>query len=356
MNQWADLNRQELLRLTGQLSQIAGATRFEYADGMAKGLPAVRVKNGSGLAFTVLEGRNMDLYDLEYKGINLAFLYKNSLMSSERVTHVSREFLGQSVGGMLYTSGLQNSGPENEAEGLFQPLHGRIGTMAADVLQTFAGFDDTGSYQIVLQGKTRESRLFKHNLTLNRTIRTRLNDNRVQVSDRIENDTCRDTRYSILYHINFGYPFLDEGTRIIVPDRSTTTARTEASKQYFDQKFVMSAPIDSFEEHLYFLDIPADAEGLCHALVVNDKLGLAVEIVYNKSSLPYLVEWKSMNSGDYALGVMPSSSLLRGRNEELAQNGLSAVGAYSAVNNQVELTILDDPDAIARRSQAILAI
>ena len=356
MNQWADLNRQELLRLTGQLSQVAGATRFEYADGMAKGLPAVRVKNGSGLAFTVLEGRNMDLYDLEYKGINLAFLYKNSLMSSERVTHTSREFLGQSVGGMLYTSGLQNSGPENEAEGLFQPLHGRIGTMAADVVQTFAGFDDTGAYQIVLQGKTRESRLFKHNLTLNRTIRTGLNDNRVQVSDRIENDTCRDTQYSILYHINFGYPFLDEGTRIVVPERTVTTARSEKSKQYFDEKFIMTAPLDNFEEHLYYLDIPAGSDDRCHALVVNDKLGLAVEIAYSKASLPYLVEWKSMNSGDYALGVMPSSSLLRGRNEELAQNGLATVGAFSAVDNQVELTIFDDREAIVSRSQEILAV
>lgn len=354
MNLYADLNREQMLRYTGQISQVAGVTRFEYAEGMAKGLPAVRVKNGSGLAFTVLEGRNMDLYDLEYKGINLAFLYKNSLMSSERVTHVSREFLGQSVGGMLYTSGLQNSGPENEAEGLFHPLHGRIGAMAADVQMTMAGFDEQGNYQIVLQGKTRESRLFKHNLTLQRTLRTGLNDNCIKIMDRIENETCRDTRYSILYHINFGYPFLDEGTRIIVSERTTTTARTAASQHYFNQRFIMSAPVDNFEEHLYYLDVPADRDGLCHALIVNDKLSLAVEIVYSKATLPYLVEWKSMSSGDYALGVMPSSSLLRGRSEELDQNGLVAIPGFGALENQVDLVIWDQPDNIVRRSKEIL--
>lgn len=354
MNPFADLNREQMLRYTGQTGQVAGVTRFEFADGMAKGLPAVRIKNGSGLAFTVLEGRNMDIYDFEYKGINLAFLYKNSLMSSERVTHVSREFLGQSVGGMLYTSGLQNSGPENEAEGLFHPLHGRIGTMAAEVQQTFAGFDAQGKYQIVLQGKTRESRLFKHNLTLNRTIRTSLNHNQVELVDRIENETCRETNYSILYHINFGYPFLDEGTQIVVPERTAATARTDASLRHFDQKFNMSAPVDNYEEHLYYLDVPADPNGFCHALVVNDKLSLAVEIIYTKASLPYLVEWKSMNSGDYALGVMPSSSLLRGRSEELAQDGLFEIAGFASVENRVKLVILDQPEQIARRSKEIL--
>jgi hypothetical protein len=146
------------------------------------------------------------------------------------------------------------------------------------------------------------------------------------------------------------------GHRISSSYSLENTARSEKSKQYFDEKFIMTAPLDNFEEHLYYLDIPADSDGRCHALVVNDKLGLAVEIVYSKASLPYLVEWKSMNSGDYALGVMPSSSLLRGRNEELAQNGLATVGAFSAVDNQVELTIFDDREAIAKRSQEILAI
>lgn len=356
MNKTSQLSRKEMLRHTGQLSQLAGATRFVYADGMAKGLPAVRVKNGSGLAFTVLEGRNMDLYDLEYKGINLAFLYKNGLMSSERVTHVSREFLGQSSGGMLYTSGLQNSGPENEAEGLFHPLHGRIGAMAADQISTFAGFDDQDNFLIEVSGQTREARLFKHNLTLNRKISTRMNDNRVVVVDQIENETCRDTKYSILYHINFGYPFLDEGTKIIVSDRTTTTARSDMSKQYFEQRFEMSKPIDNFEEHLYYLDIPADSDGMSHALVVNEALNLAVELRFDKATLPYLVEWKSMNSGDYALGVMPSSSLLRGRREELEQDGLSVVEAFSKVRTGVELLLYDDAKIINERIDSIRAI
>lgn len=57
MNDFAKLSKKELLRYAGQTSQIAGVSRFTFADGMARGLPAVQVKNGSGLAFTVTQGQ-----------------------------------------------------------------------------------------------------------------------------------------------------------------------------------------------------------------------------------------------------------------------------------------------------------
>lgn len=356
MNDFANLSKKELLRYTGQISQIAGITRFAFADGMARGLPAVSVKNGSGLAFTVLEGRNMDLYSLEFKGINLAFFYKNGLISPERVSHAHNEFMGQSSGGMMYTSGLQNSGPANESEGLYHPLHGRISAMSAENISANAYFDDQDSYQIELSGKTRESRLFGHNLTLTRTICTALNDNSLRLTDVVENETCRDTFYSILYHVNFGYPFLDEGTELVVPDRTESTARAKWSQKFFDERFHMTAPIDNFAEHLYYLDLPADAEGRCSALVINRRLNLAVELTFDKKTLPYIVEWKSMDSGDYALGVLPSSTLLRGRSEELEANGMQKIDAFSKIETGLVLTVIEGAEAIAARADKIRAV
>lgn len=356
MNEFADLSKKEMLRHTGLTAQIAGVTRFVYDDGNERGLPAVRVRNGSGLDFTVLPGRNNDIYNLEYKGINLSFFYKNGLTSPERVSHTHNEFLGQNSGGMLYTSGLQNCGPENEAEGLFQPLHGRIHAMSAENVCTRALFDDDGHYCIEVSGKTREARLFGHNLTLSRTITTELNSNSFKLADIIENETCRDTLYSMMYHINFGYPFLDEGTEIVVSGRTVSTARTETSVHYFNDRFHMSAPIDSFEEHLYFHDVPADDNGRCHALIINHKLNLAVELSYSKAAMNYLVEWKSMGAGDYALGVMPSTSLLRGRHDELEVNGLSKLGAYSKTETGVVFTVIEGEKAIASRTAEVCSI
>jgi len=353
MNDFAKLSREDLLRYTGQISQVADVTRFIYADGMARGIPAVQVKNGSGLSFTLLEGRNMDLYNLEYKGINLAFFYKNGLTAPERVSHSHNEFLGQSSGGLMYTSGLQNSGPPNESEGLYQPLHGRISAMSSDNISTSSYFDENGNLKIELSGKTRESRLFGHNLTLTRTLTTQLNDNSFKIKDIIENETCRESFYSILYHINFGYPFLDEDTQIIVPERTEAAARTDWSQEYFDQRYHMTAPIDNFAEHLYFLDLPADDKGMCTALVINRKLDLAVEIRFEKKALPYLVEWKSMGSGDYALGILPSSTLLRGRHDELEANGMHKIDAFKKVETGFIFTVIEGSDAIEKRAGEI---
>ena len=353
MFDFVKLSKRDLLRHTGRINQIAGITHMTYTDGMARGIPAVQVKNGSGLSFTVLEGRNMDLYDLDYKGINLAFFYKNGLTAPERVFHTPNEFLGQGSGGMLFTSGLQNSGPENVAEGLFQPLHGRIGAMGADNLSTRAFFDDQDHYRLEVSGKTHESRLFQHNLTLTRTISTELNANNFTLQDQIENETCRDSNYSILYHINFGYPFLDEGTEIVVPNRTTSMARSDWSKQFFDDRFHMTVPIDNFDEHIYFHDLPADENGRCFVLVKNTRLNLAVELSFEKSVLPYLIEWKSMGSGDYALGIMPSSTLLRGRHDELEVNGMSNIAAFSKVETGLIFTVIEGSDAISSRAEYI---
>ncbi len=342
MKEISKLSKEDMLKYTGCIPQVAGIQKFMYTDGMSRGIPAVSVKTGSGLAFTVLEGRNMDLYNFEYKGINFAFYYKNGLVSPERVSFADGEFLGQGSGGMMYTSGLLNSGPPNTDDGMYYPLHGRIYAMGAENTSAIAEYDENGEYVIELKGKSREARLFAHNLTLSRSIKTKLNSKTIEITDYVENETCRDTLYSVLYHINLGYPFLDDGCEIVIPGSSSTSARTEASKEYYDERFKITAPIDNFTEHLYFHELPKDKDGLCHSLVINPGLKLALKISYAKSTLPYLAQWKSMGSGDYALGIMPSTTVLRGRNEEKAAGAMSTVKAFSKEKLTVSITVLDD--------------
>ena len=52
----------------------------------------------------------------------------------------------------------------------------------------------------------------------------------------------------------------------------------------------------------------------------NKQLGISAEISYNAKQLPILAEWRCMRSGDYALGIEPSTSYINGRAEEL-KNG-----------------------------------
>ena len=59
------------------------------------------------------------------------------------------------------------------------------------------------------------------------------------------------------------------------------------------------------EECCYFLALNKP-----EASLVNEKLGKKVTIRYSGDTLPHFVEWKSMASGAYAVGLEPCTTLL----------------------------------------------
>lgn len=76
-------------------------------------------------------------------------------------------------------------------------------------------------------------------------------------------------------------------------------------KKHIDKAFIIEAPEDNKEETCYLLSLNKN-----EVSVVNDKLGKKFTLSFVGEPLKHFVEWKSMASGDYALGLEPSSSLL----------------------------------------------
>jgi hypothetical protein len=63
-----DWSRSELEQRIGSLSQLGGITRFEYCDGKARGVTALRVRTASGFEFSVLPERGLDIFEATYQG------------------------------------------------------------------------------------------------------------------------------------------------------------------------------------------------------------------------------------------------------------------------------------------------
>ena len=80
-----------------------------------------------------------------------------------------------------------------------------------------------------------------------------------------------------------------------------TAYATEKKKEWN----IITEPIDLQEETCYFLGVK-DGK----AVYTNDNLKKKLTIKYSKESLPEFVLWKSMRSGDYALGLEPSTTKL----------------------------------------------
>ena len=173
-------SKSDILRRVPNLGQLAGVSRGEYRGGKADGLRFFDVKTGSGLAYTVLPGRCLDIASLSYRGVNISFMAKNGIVAPEHGAPMPGNFGNYITGGMMFTCGLLNAGPEcTDTDGSFHPAHGRIGITPAEQACGSA-FWEGDDYVLECSGLMRESQLFGHHLTP-RTITSKLGENAVEL-------------------------------------------------------------------------------------------------------------------------------------------------------------------------------
>jgi len=298
-----------LLSRVGSISQIAGPRRYILADGAAAGVEAVDIRTGSGLEFTVLPGRGMDIAWASYKGLPLSFISQTGVTAPEYYNYEGLQWLRGFFGGLLTTCGLLNVGPPCEEEHPIMGLrkhsqHGRIThTKAENVCVTDDWAD--GSYVMSVSGRLREASLFGENLTLTRTVTAKLGENRFIFKDTVENHAPASSPFMLLYHINLGYPLLDEGSEIVCS--SDVTPRDEAAAKYADEYTKMDGPTSGRPEEVFFHDVRADAEGISCVKLINRKLGIGAYLKYPKAELGCLTEWKNLGWGEYTLGLEPGN-------------------------------------------------
>jgi hypothetical protein len=125
-------------------------------------------------------------------------------------------------------------------------------------------------------------------------------ENSLEIEDTLENLAYTDTEYVLLYHINYGYPFLDDCLKLNIP-ATKSDPLTAVAKANETDKFRITAPVDGGDEHVYYHTL---AEGKIS--LENPKKNIVVEMLYDTNDFPVTLQWKSMISGDYALGIEPS--------------------------------------------------
>ena len=330
-----------LLKRLGNIDQIAGI-RMEYlAEGNGAGKRIARVWNAAGLSFSVLPDRCMDLYDFSYRGINIAFHSKNGLGAERLFAPQASEFFSYWGGGMLATCGLDNVGGAVSRDPMKPyPIHGRIGSRAAELVSTDAHWEGN-DYILELYGYVRESRLYGRSLELRRRIQTSLNAHEVIICDTITNLGDESEPVFLLYHFNFGYPLLDENSLFFGPGSDTEEYSTVGDSEYSR----MHAPVDGAEQQT-FCHKP-HPQGETTAGLYNPDLGIAAYLRYDSSALPYLLEWKCLKSHDYVLAIEPANCPARDRETDLSRNAAFLLGAYESITYQVTLGVAEGATAKA---------
>ena len=302
--------REELLR-RNNLDTLFGARRVEMVDGRGTGHKLIEVKTTAGLRAVLSESRCLDIAELEYRGVNLGYLSKNGITQIPNTNPDVNSFRKYWFGGFLSTCGVRNTGAFSEINGEFFPFHGHIGMTPAEYLNI-----TVDENEIVITGRMRETELFAHSLEMERKIIIPSDGAKITVKDTVYNLTPEAETVLLLYHINFGFPFLSEDLELEFP-KGEVRGRDDYDQQRISEHMKITKPIDGEPEVVFFHN-PSERDVVVK--LSNEPLGMNAKVSYDREQLSVLAEWKCMRSGDYALGIEPSTSIIRGRKKEL-ENG-----------------------------------
>ena len=269
------------------LMQLASLRRYVLTDGAERGIEVIDCDTGK-IRFLLNVSKALDIMQLYHEGQNVSFISRNGFTAREI------PFEKRFEGGMLYTVGIDWAGEKAGCD-----LHGTFHNIPARVISAVC--DENG---IEVRAEIRDTALFGKNLVMRRTIRADIGGETVSLHDELSNENYRDEEYCLLYHVNVGYPMLD-ACSTVEADIKYAEPRTKWAAENKETMFVMQEPEDNREETCYCLHLNTPC-----VKVKNPAIGKTLSLRYSLDTLPQFVEWKSMASGDYVLGIEPTTTML----------------------------------------------
>jgi hypothetical protein len=242
-------------------------------------------------------------------------------------------------GGLLTTCGLTHLGSPCTDEGEELGLHGRYSTIPA---KQYADLSEwiNNEYELKVRGVVEEGYLFGNKLRMEREISSIMGRNVIRITDRITNFGNKPSPYTILYHMNFGFPLLDENAELVI-DPLSTVARDKDAVRGLKEFRSFITPQAEFREQVFFHTMKGDTGGYSTVTLKNRSRGIAVSITFNIKQLPYLAEWKMMGYGEYVLGIEPANVLCKSRKELRENNSLPVLQPEEFTINTLEIAVMD---------------
>jgi len=362
------MSRRALAERTGSLSQFAGVRLSTLGDGLERGVRMLEFRTGTGLRFTVLVDRAMDIADCEHAGRAVGWHSPSGFRNPALHDYEGEGGLGwfRSMSGLNITCGLDhtlfmhddpaghyNYGPRQVVS---SSLHGRVGTIPAR-LTGYGERWDGDRCTLWAEGVVQQATVFGEDLHLIRRIEADVGGDAIRLHDRVVNHGFYRTPHMYCYHVNVGHPVLAEGARFVAPSREVLWAAHEA--QYDAQGVgyrTAPAPIRDFHEQVWQHDMAPDAEGRVIVALVNDRLGFGFAVETLKHQFPAMYQWQNFQAGHYALGIEPSTNHVLGKDFARGRGELIQLEHGDERRYDTVLRVLPDAGAVRDAVAAIEAV
>lgn len=278
----------------GHRSQVCGVEEHRLVGAKGDGMRLYEAYNGKGIELTVSPDRGGDITRLRFRGIQMNYMSPCGYVAPAYYDAIGDHWLQSFTAGFLTTCGLQGVGTPCCDEGEEIPLHGSIANQPC--AQSYVTENEE---EICLHLVTYDETIFGRKLALRREICLSKTENTFTISDEIENTGDREIPFEILYHMNMGYPLLDEDSELVIPSVEVRP-RNEHAKDDIEHWMQMEKPTAGYQERCYYHRF-ADARGM--ATIYQPKLKTRLSISFDANELDGFVEWKMMGVRDYVLGL-----------------------------------------------------
>ncbi|RXZ84099.1 DUF4432 family protein [Paenibacillaceae bacterium] len=341
-----DWTKRELEERVGQIEQLGGIRRMRLTEGAEAGVEWIQVRTGGGLTYYINASKGLDISLAEFGGTPISWQSPNGDAHPAYYDSSGEEWLRTASGGLLMTCGLMHVGSPSEDESGRHGQHGRIHHTPAKQVGTVVEWIGD-ELELRVTGVVQETTIFGGKLRLSRTFRSRLGENRIEITDHVENIGFKPCPHMILYHFNFGFPLLDEKTTFRFPQAELSAVNHKVPPAGHDR---WSAPSAACEETVYYHRLrpeAADEQGMAEAEIFSPSFPvggrsqpLSVRLRWTTATLPRLVQWRMPGAGEHVLGLEPANCGVEGRASETADGGIRILAPGETVSYKLEL-ILD---------------
>ncbi len=236
-------------------------------------------------------------------------------------------------------------------------LHGRIANIPASYVAVHVAAEPP--HAITVEGHVEETRVFGPQIRMKTKITTVPGSNQLVVRDEFENLKDQPVVMQVLYHWNFGPPFLDAGARFVAPFESVTPrdATAQAAIAHYD---VYDGPKPGFAEEVYYFKLhEAHAPGGRTKVMLRNREGdKGVVLEFRNDQLPAFTLWKNtagLRDG-YVTGLEPGTNYPNPRPFEQARDRVVKLPVDGRYLTETTMTVLATTQHVAAVEREIAGL
>jgi hypothetical protein len=333
--------------------------KHRLRGGRRDNVDLVLVHNGV-LSFSVLPTRGMGLWRGQFRGNHLGWdsPIADGPVHPSLVNLTAAGGLGWLDGfdELLARCGLEHNGPPYTEGSTTYPLHGRIANIPAHFVAVHVG--ERPPHEITVEGVVDEARLFGPKLRMRTRISTAPGSNRLTVRDEFANLGDVPGELQVLYHWNFGPPYLEEGASVVAPAKAVVPrdARAVEGIGHYD---VYGPPQPGTTEQVYYYDLHGEgAEGRTLAMLRTRAGDRAVVLRFARSQLPAFTVWKNtagLKDG-YVTGLEPATNYPNAKPFEKARGRVVTLAPGASYVAETTLEVLDTRESVAALEAEVRAL